>query len=75
MKDYMDNRELSWLKFNDRVLKQANDSMVPLAEKMSFVSIYQTNLDEFFRVRLGFLYDQMLFYPAMIDNKLSLIHI
>lgn len=69
MKEYMDNRELSWLKFNDRVLKQANDNMVPLAEKMNFVSIYQTNLDEFFRVRLGFLYDQMLFYPAMIDNK------
>lgn len=42
-----ENRELSWLKFNDRVLMQAKDSQVPLAEKLSFISIYQTNLDEF----------------------------
>ena len=58
-----ENRELSWLKFNDRVLMQAKDSQVPLAEKLSFISIYQTNLDEFFMVRIGSLYDQMLFYP------------
>jgi len=69
MKEYMDNRELSWLKFNDRVLKQANDTNVPLAERLTFISIYQTNLDEFFRVRMGFLYDQMLFYPAMREGK------
>ena len=48
-----ENRELSWLKFNDRGLMQAKDSQVPLAEKLSFISIYQTNLDEFFMVRIG----------------------
>ena len=64
-----DNRELSWLKFNDRVLMQAKDPQVPLAEKLSFISIYQTNLDEFFMVRIGSLYDQMLFYPDSKDNK------
>ena len=64
-----ENRELSWLKFNDRVLLQAKDPQVPLAEKLSFISIYQTNLDEFFMVRIGSLYDQMLFYPDSKDNK------
>ena len=64
-----ENRELSWLKFNDRVLMQAKDSKVPLGEKLSFVSIFQSNLDEFFMVRIGSLYDQMLFYPASRDNK------
>ena len=64
-----ENRELSWLKFNDRVLMQAKDPQVPLAEKLSFISIYQTNLDEFFMVRIGSLYDQMLFYPDSKDNK------
>ena len=64
-----ENTELSWLKFNDRVLMQAKDGKVPLAEKMSFVSIFQSNLDEFFMVRIGSLYDQMLFYPASKDNK------
>jgi len=64
-----ENRELSWLKFNDRVLMQAKDSKVPLGEKLSFVSIFQSNLDEFFMVRIGSLYDQMLFYPASKDNK------
>ena len=64
-----ENRELSWLKFNDRVLMQAKDSKVPLGEKLSFVSIFQSNLDEFFMVLIGSLYDQMLFYPASQDNK------
>lgn len=64
-----ENRELSWLKFNDRVLLQAKDSKVPLGEKLSFISIFQSNLDEFFMVRIGSLYDQMLFYPASKDNK------
>ncbi len=64
-----ENRELSWLKFNDRVLMQAKDSKVPLGEKLSFISIFQSNLDEFFMVRIGSLYDQMLFYPASKDNK------
>lgn len=69
MKECKENRELSWLKFNDRVLMQAKDSTVPLGEKLSFVSIFQSNLDEFFMVRIGSLYDQMLFYPASKDNK------
>ena len=67
-----DNRELSWLKFNDRVLLQGKDPKVPLAEKLNFISIYQTNLDEFFRVRLGSLYDQMLFYPSARENKTNM---
>lgn len=69
MNECKENRELSWLKFNDRVLMQAKDPKVPLGEKMSFVSIFQSNLDEFFMVRIGSLYDQMLFYPASLDNK------
>lgn len=64
-----ENRELSWLKFNDRVLLQAKDSKVPLGEKFNFISIFSSNLDEFFMVRIGSLYDQMLFYPASKDNK------
>lgn len=64
-----ENRELSWLKFNDRVLMQAKDNKVPLGEKLSFISIFQSNLDEFFMVRIGSLYDQMLFYPSSKDNK------
>ena len=67
-----ENRELSWLKFNDRVLLQAKDNRVPLAEKLSFISIFQSNLDEFFMVRIGSLYDQMLFYPASKDNKTNM---
>uniref|UniRef100_UPI0025D619AD polyphosphate kinase 1 n=1 Tax=Thomasclavelia sp. TaxID=3025757 RepID=UPI0025D619AD len=69
MNTCMDNRELSWLKFNNRVLLQAKDKEVPLGEKLSFISIFQSNLDEFFMVRIGSLYDQMLFYPASKDNK------
>ena len=67
-----DNRELSWLKFNDRVLNQAKDSNVPLGERLSFLSIFQSNLDEFVMVRMGSLYDQMLFYPENRDNKTGL---
>lgn len=72
MKECRENRELSWLKFNDRVLLQAKDNRVPLAEKLSFISIYQTNLDEFFRVRLGSLYDQALYFPDVRENKTDL---
>ena len=64
----MENRELSWLKFNNRVLLQAKDKDVPLGEKLSFISIFQSNLDEFFMDRIGSLYDQMIFYAASKDN-------
>ena len=56
---YMMNRELSWLKFNERVLNEAGNPRVPLAERLTFASIYQSNLDEFYRVRVGTLMDQM----------------
>lgn len=66
--EYM-NRELSWLKFNERVLEEAEDKTVPLCERFTFVSIYQTNLDEFFMVRVGSLYDQTLLPQDIRDNK------
>lgn len=55
-----DNRELSWLKFNDRVLEEAEDVKNPLLERLSFIDIFRTNLDEFYRVRVGTLYDRTL---------------
>ena len=54
------NRELSWLKFNERVLEEAEDTRVPLMERLSFISIFQSNLDEFYMVRVGSLHDRML---------------
>ena len=66
------NRELSWLKFNVRVLEEAEDERVPLCERLSFASIYQSNLDEFFMVRVGSLQDQMLLGKKIRDNKTNM---
>ena len=66
------NRELSWLKFNERVIEEAENPEVPLCERMNFVSIYQSNLDEFFRVRVGSLQDQMLVNKKIRDNKTNM---
>lgn len=69
---YMMNRELSWLKFNERVLNEAGNPRVPLAERLTFTSIYQSNLDEFYMVRVGTLMDQMESSEEIRENKTNM---
>ncbi len=66
---YTQNRELSWLKFDERVLAEAADKSVPLIERLRFASIFTSNLDEFFMVRVGSLVDLSVMAPDDIENK------
>ena len=69
---YTQSRELSWLRFNRRVLEESGDNTVPLLERLKFISIFTSNLDEFFMVRVGSLFDLSLVSPNEIDNKTGL---
>ena len=69
---YLMNRELSWLKFNDRVLDESGNAKVPLAERLTFASIYQSNLDEFYMVRVGTLMDQIEASEEVRENKTNM---
>ena len=69
---YTQNRELSWLRFNQRVLEEVADLNTPLLERLKFIAIFSSNLDEFFMVRVGSLFDVSLISPDEVDNKSGL---
>ena len=66
---YTQDRELSWLKFNERVLAEARDESVPLMERLKFAAIFTSNLDEFFMIRVGSITDMALVKETHVDNK------
>ena len=70
--DIFVNRELSWLEFNHRVLSESLNPNIPLMERLKFLSIYFSNLDEFFMVRVGSLHDQSILEPDKLDDKTGL---
>lgn len=70
--EYTQNREISWLRFNQRVLEEATDTSVPLIERMKFVEIFTSNLNEFFMIRVGSLSDLSLLKDEPVDNKSGL---
>ena len=66
---YTQDRELSWLRFNERVLEEARDESVPLMERLKFAAIFTSNLDEFFMIRVGSLYDMTLIKEPHVDCR------
>ena len=63
---YTQDRELSWLRFNERVMEEARDESVPLFERLKFAAIFTSNLDEFFMIRVGSIYDLTLIKQAHV---------